>query len=232
MKAFGITLTLVFMFLATCLSFGQSSTVYDKPALLYEIDTSCLDSINADNDETLYHTDYNAMSQNEANSLQNSVSSMPLYNLLMELLHVLAITVSIIGFAAGFLLVFGTVRSDEPNKIASDHITKTYNLVEMLLQIFQKFVDAYKDDNKIDFLEILQIAPTTAMKSPKIIKLATEFWDEFKDLTPTEIHIVKILFKERFDIPDDKTERKIEAVFNWVVTVIPTTAKLYEEMKE
>ncbi|MFV0267957.1 MAG: hypothetical protein ACK5HT_12565 [Draconibacterium sp.] len=86
---------------------------------------------------------------------------------------------------------------------------RTKEALVVLLETGNKVVESITDDGKIDFGEGVGIA----MKGVKLIgvfKSLPEIKAELQGATPDKITELVETFKEKFDLPNDEAEQKVE----------------------
>lgn len=103
-------------------------------------------------------------------------------------------------------------------------ITNIQALIGSSLKIAEPIIKSL-EDGKVTWMEGIGIASVLPFHLPNIVRTAPKFWEEYKDLDETEKAQVKAGFKNGFDIPDDKTEAKIEATFDLIINVGPHIAQ-------
>lgn len=86
---------------------------------------------------------------------------------------------------------------------------KTEKALIIILETGNKVVDALADDGKISFGEGVSIA----MKGVALVgvfKDLPEIKNELKNATSEDVALLVETFKEKFDLPNDEAEQKIE----------------------
>ena len=86
---------------------------------------------------------------------------------------------------------------------------QTENALVTLLETGNKVVAAIKNDGKVDFGEGVAIT-LKAAGLVRVIKNLGEIKEEIKVATPEQLKALVTLFEEKFDLPNDEAEAKIE----------------------
>ena len=86
---------------------------------------------------------------------------------------------------------------------------KTEKALVTILETGNKVIDSLQDDGQIDFGEGIAIA-YKGMGLISVFKSLPEIKEELKAITPENVsHLIEV-FKEKFDLPNDEAEQKVE----------------------
>ena len=85
----------------------------------------------------------------------------------------------------------------------------TENALVTLLETGNKVIAAITDDGKVDFGEGIGIA-MKAVGLISIFKNLPEIKEELKNATAEQINGLVVVFKEKFDLPNEEAELRVE----------------------
>lgn len=86
---------------------------------------------------------------------------------------------------------------------------KTKEALITLLDTGNKVISSIADDGKIDFGEGINIA-MKGIGLVRVFKDIPEIKEELKNITPEQGQELVVIFKEKFDLPNDEAEMKVE----------------------
>lgn len=93
---------------------------------------------------------------------------------------------------------------------------QTEKALIVLLETGNKVVESVQDDGRVDFGEGVAIT-LKAAGLVKVIKNLKEIRTEIKGRTPEQVEALIVVFVEKFDLPNDEAEAKIEQGFEALV---------------
>jgi len=106
--------------------------------------------------------------------------------------------------------------------------TKTYGIEELKKVLKSTFTtvnkveEAKKDDGKVSIIEAAGITVSALPDAYNTIKNGKAIWNEYQDLDNIERAELSLWFAREFDIADDVAEKKVEAIFNWLMVTDDT----------
>lgn len=86
---------------------------------------------------------------------------------------------------------------------------KTEKALVTILETGNKVIESIQDDGKIDFGEGISIA-YKGIGLIGVFKSLPEIKEELKNLNTEQVNHLVEVFKEKFDLPNDEAEQKVE----------------------
>jgi hypothetical protein len=90
------------------------------------------------------------------------------------------------------------------------------------MNINKRISKAKADDGKVSVGEAIGISVTSLPDLYKTIKNGKQIKEQWLDMDDNERQELKQWFASGFDIENDKAEKKIEAIFNWIAVTSET----------
>lgn len=109
-------------------------------------------------------------------------------------------------------------------------IKETLEALDFAFSISDSIRDSLKDNNRFDWYDVLKFRKP-AFQAQEAINGAQQIPNELGDLDKDEKEQIKNLIKDRFDLPNNTKEEKIEDIFVHALSIYANVVSLVKAKK-